>query len=75
MCCSCGGGSTSEYADNSTLGQNWGLGVAIMGIEVLGWILFYAAYKDSIAYVQYLIDDAEGDLVFDNFSTEGDFEF
>ena len=75
MCCACGGGSTSIYATETptTMGENYPVGIVIMGIEIIGWIMFYRSYKDSVRYAKYLINQAEEDLVFDSFRADVDF--
>ena len=73
MCCSCGGGSTSIYATTTTMGETYPLGIVIIGIEIIGWIMFYRSYKDSVGYAKYLIDEAEEDLVFDSFIADVEF--
>ena len=73
MCCSCGGGSTSIYATGTTMGETYPLGIVIIGIEIIGWIMFYRSYKDSVGYAKYLIDEAEEDLVFDSFIADVEF--
>ena len=42
---------------------------------MIGWVMFYIGYRGSIKYARFLIDEQEGDLIFDNFSINTDFDF
>ena len=55
------------------MGETYPLGIVIIGIEIIGWIMFYRSYKDSVGYAKYLIDEAEEDLVFDSFIADVEF--
>ena len=75
MCCACGGGSTSSSEASNLLGENYAYGVIMITLEMIGWVMFYIGYRGSIKYARFLIDEQEGDLIFDNFSINTDFDF
>ena len=75
MCCACGGGSTSSSEASNSLGESYAYGIVMITLEMIGWIMFYIGYKGSINYARFLIDEQEGDLIFDNFSINADFDF
>ena len=83
MCCVCGGGSTggssssSSSSTETTVEVPWTyiVGATIVTLEIVGWVLFYIGYKDSIEYARYIIADQEEKAIVDNFSINDNFDF
>ena len=77
MCCICGGGTTGGGSIETTTEVPWTyiVGGTIVTLEIVGWVLFYIGYIDSIEYARYIIADQEEKAILDNFSINDNFDF